>query len=253
MSDVFNEVEEQLRAERYETLLKRGWPYVTGALVAALAIALAFWGWDSYSRAQESKASVAYSHALEALSNGKTAEAETGFTAVSTSAPKAYRALALMQLAGLREAAGKTPEAVALLDKAQGVTGDTLMRDAAGLRAGLLLVDTAPLAEIRRRLEPLAASGRPYRYMAREAIGIARLAAGRAAEARGDFAVLSLAADASDATRARARAAMSAIDAGSAGAIPATIKAAAALPAQALLAPPAALPPGVPAPAQATP
>ena len=249
MTDVFNEVEEQLRAERYATLFRRGWPYVTGILAVALAIALAFWGFDSYSRSQESKASVAYSHALEALSAGKTAEAETGFQTVSTSAPKAYRALALMQLAGLREAAGKTPEAVALLDKAQEVTGDKLMKDAAALRAGLLLVDTAPLAEIRRRLEPLAATGRPYRFMAREAIGVARLAAGRTSEARGDFSVLSLAADASDATRARARAAMAAIDAGSAGSIPATIKAAAALPAQSMLLPPTAVPPGTPSPA----
>ena len=240
MSDVFNEVEEELRAERYATWFKRGWPYVTGVLAAALVVALAFWGWDSYSRAQESKASVAYSHALEALSTGKTAEAETGFQAVSKSGPKGYRALALMQLAGLRETAGKTQEAVAFLDQAQALTADKLMKDAAGLRAGLLLVDTAPLAEIRRRLEPLTAPGRPYRFMAREALGVSRLAAGRAAEARGDFSVLSLATDASDATRARARAAMAAIDSGSAAAIPAVIKAAAALPAQPMILPPGA-------------
>ncbi len=244
MSDVFHEVEEQLRSERYETLLKRGWPYATGVLALLLVGALAFWGWDSFTRSQEAKASVAYAHALDDQGAGKTAQAEAGYQALSTSAPASYRALALMQLAGLRQGAHKTEEAVALLDRAQATASDPITKDAAALKAGLLLVDTAPLAEVRRRLEPLTGAGRPYREMAREALGVAKLAAGRANEARGDFAVLSFAPDVSDSTRARARAALAVIDAGTAAAIPAAAKAAAALPPL-----PAAPPPGLPSPA----
>lgn len=238
MSDAFNEVEEQLRAERYSSLFRKSWPWVTGALAVALVAALAYWGWDAYGRAQEGKASVVYARALDDQNGGKPAEAEKAYETLSKSSAKSYRALALMQLAGLRNDAGKTADAVALLDRAQAATGDKLLKDAAALKAGLLLVDTAPLAEVQRRLEPLTAAGRPYRMTAREALGVARLAAGKTTEARGDFAVLALAVDASDSTRARARAALAVIDAGEAAAIPATIKAAAALPKQAMVLPP---------------
>ncbi len=241
MTDVFNEVEEQLRSERYATLAKRGWPYALAVLVGALVVALAFWGFDSYSRAQDGKAALAYSHALESQAAGKKAEAETGYQGVAKSGPATYKALALMQLAGLSVGANKIPEAVAYLDRAQASAPDRITKDAAALKAGMLLVDTAPLAEVSRRLEPLTAAGRPYREMAREGLGVARLVAGRPAEARADFAILSFSPDVSDATRARARAALSVIDAGTAGSIPGAAKAAAVLPPST----PVQLPPGL--------
>ena len=106
MSDVFSEVDEQLRAERAEQVLRRGWPYALAVLLAALVVALAVWGWSTYTRSQEAKASVAYAHALESQGAGKTAEAEAGYQSVAKSAG-GYRALALMQLAGK-----KTPDTV---------------------------------------------------------------------------------------------------------------------------------------------
>ena len=230
MSDVFTEVDEQVRAERAEQWMRRGWPYALAILVAALAVALAFWGWDAFSRSQESKASVVYSKALEAQGASRTAEAEAGYQKLAKSGTAAYKSMALMQLAGLRQADHKTDEAVALLDRAASAAPDKLTRAAAQLKAGLLLVDTAPLAEVRRRLEPLTAQNQPYRFIAREGLGVARLAAGKTQEARGDFAVLAFSPDLSDAARARARAALSVIDSGTAGAIQAAVKAAAALP-----------------------
>jgi hypothetical protein len=68
------------------------------------------------------------------------------------------------------------------------------------------------------------------RLQAREALALARLAAGRTREARSDFQVLSLAQDVSDQARARAKYVMALIDSGSAAALPAAVKAAAALP-----------------------
>ena len=47
MTDVFEEVEEQLRADRYKTLALRALPWVLGALALALIIALAIWGWGA--------------------------------------------------------------------------------------------------------------------------------------------------------------------------------------------------------------
>src|SRR5262249_58605124 len=45
-------------------------------------------------------------------------------------------------------------------------------QDLAAIRAGLLLVDTASLADMRRRLEPLAEPTRAFRHTARELLAL---------------------------------------------------------------------------------
>ena len=47
-----------------------------------------------------------------------------------------------------------------------------LWQDLASLRAGMLLVDTAPLAEMKKRLDPLTEPGRVYRHSARELLAL---------------------------------------------------------------------------------
>ena len=45
-------------------------------------------------------------------------------------------------------------------------------QDLAGVRAGLLLVDTATLADLRTRLDPLAEPSRTFRHTAREILAL---------------------------------------------------------------------------------
>jgi hypothetical protein len=92
-------------------------------------------------------------------------------------------------------------------------------------------MDTAPLAEIDGRLQPLLKEGRPYRAQAREALAMARLQAGKTKEARADFAVLTLLPDVPDDMRSRAQVAVQLIDSGQAAQVASVAKAAAALPA----------------------
>ena len=51
------------------------------------------------------------------------------------------------------------------------------------MRAGLLLVDTAPYQELRTRIEPLAAPDRPFRHSARELLAFGAWRAGDKAAA----------------------------------------------------------------------
>lgn len=105
-------------------------------------------------------------------------------------------------------------------------------------------------ADLEGRLTPLMADGRPYRLSAREALAYAKLMAGKTSEARDDFVYLTQVLDASQGLRQRAGAAVSLIDSGSAAAIPAAVKAAAALPPPAPAMPgelpPGFVPPGAP-------
>ena len=107
-------------------------------------------------------------------------------------------------------------------------------------------MDDQPLGVLQPRLTPLLASNRPYHWLAREALGLAKLQSGDLKGARGEFSVLSLAQDVSEPSRERARAAIALIDDGTAASLPSLVKAALAAPASP---PPAAVTAPPPAPA----
>lgn len=246
MVDVFEEVEEQIRAERYTALAKRFLPWILGAGAAVLLAYMAYEGWNHWTRTQNDKASDSFVAALESLQQGDDAGAFTKFGEVSKSPSKGYAAMALMAQGGMRVEAGKTAEGVKLFDEAAKIAPNPMLADLARLKSALALLDTASFQEIEGRLKPLMEDKRPYRMEAREALAFAKLMAGRATEARGDFLTISQTLGVSDGMRERAGAAMALIDSGSASAIPAAVKAAQALPPPAPTVP--GLPPGLIAP-----
>ncbi len=248
MVDVFEEVEEELRSDRWKRLARTWLPWVAGALVLALIAALAFWGWDTMKTRNAGAASVPYERGMQAMSEGDTAAAEAAFTEAAEAGSPAYEALALMQRAGLAVTAEDAEAAIALFDEAAEAAPDPLIGDAAALKAAFLAMDSAELADIEARLTPLAEEGRPFRPFAREALGLARLQHGQMAEAREEFVQLSLGQDVPDSVRQRAQAAIDMIDSGVAEALPAILQAQAALPAQQPAGGPGAAP--QPAPAQ---
>ena len=233
MTDVFEEVEGQLRAERYRSVGMRLLPWLIGAAVLALVLSLAVYGWREWNRRAAEGASLDYAAGLEALEGDNRAEAERRFAAVSESRSGAYKSLALMQRAGIKVAENKPREAVPLLDEAAKAAPGELVADAAALKAAFLVMDYAPLAEIENRLEPLREEGRPYRNVAREAWAMAQIGAGKGADARREFVILSQALDSTETARARAQAMLAAIDSGAAAQTPAVLRAVpAAAPAQ---------------------
>ena len=121
---------------------------------------------------------------------------------------------------------------------------NNVIGDAARLKSAFALLDTAPYKDMEARLTPLTQEGRPYRAEAREALAFSKLMAGDLAGARSDFSVITLMADAGEASRQRAQAALALIDSGSAKAVPAAVKGALALPPPVQL-PPGAVPPGM--------
>ena len=250
MTDLFEEVEEQIRSDRYRTLAIKALPWVLAVLGAALIAGLAFWGWDHYRSQATNKASEQYAAALDAINSGDQAKAVQLWTEVSKSSAKGYKSLALMHLGGLQISDGKTAEAVKLFDEAAQAAPDEVIADMARLKSALAVLDTAPYAEVETRLTPLMQDGRPYRVQAREALAFAKLNAGNTTGARGDFVVISGMLDAPEGARGRAKAAIDLIDSGSAKALPAAVKAAAALPppTPAVQLPPGMVAPGAPQP-----
>ena len=226
MADVFYEVDEQLRSARLKSLFRRGWPFAAGLLALVLAAALCVWAWRAHETAAEGENSQRYADAMQMLSAGDAKDAEAKFAALAKDGTPAYRAMSLMQQAGIRMKADDAAGAAALLDRAAGASHDKITADGARLRAAFLLMDSAPYDQIRARLEPLTGPGRPFRMLAREGLAVAELASGRAAQAKGDLQVLSLSSDVSDTSRARAQAALAMIQSGAGANLAAIAKAA---------------------------
>ncbi|HKR89234.1 MAG TPA: tetratricopeptide repeat protein [Phenylobacterium sp.] len=244
MADLFEEVEEQLRSDRYRTFALKALPWLLGLAAAALIATLAWWGWSHYREQAAAKASEQYAAALDALQQGQTDQAAKLFTDVSKSSAKGYKSLALMQLGGLQLAKNQTGPAVQFFDQSAAAAPDETIGDAARLKSAFALLDTAPAKDVEARLTPLMQDGRPYRIQAREALAFTKLMAGDVAGARGDFVIISGMLDAPQGARVRAKAAMGLIDSGSAKALASTVHAAAALP-------PTPAVPALPAPQQA--
>jgi hypothetical protein len=71
------------------------------------------------------------------------------------------------------------------------------------VRAGLLLVDTAPLPDLATRLEPLTARDRPFRHSARELLALGAWRTGDSAAAKKWFDLISTDAETPSGTRQR--------------------------------------------------
>ena len=238
MVDVFEEVEEQIRSDRYRALALKVLPWFIGAVVLILAAVGGWQGYRAWISNQSAKASETYAKGLEDQQAGRAGEAKVAWEALSKSGSPAYKSLALQHLGAIKLGDRDVPGAVALFDQAAKAAPDPLVGDAARLKSVYALLDTAPRADIEARLEPLLKEGRPFRMQAREAAAFTKLLAGDSAGARGDFVVVSLAPDAAEGARSRATAAIALIDSGSAQRTRELVKAAIALP------PPRPLPPG---------
>ena len=231
MVDVFDEVEEQLRSDRYKSLALKALPWVGALAALAILVAGGWIGWTKYQQGQTNKASEAYQAALVGLEKTGPTGAFPAFEAISKTGSTAYKTLALMQMGGIRLEENKTAQAVAYFDQAAKLAPNPVLADVAGLNSALALLDTAPYKDVEARLTPLMGEKSPYRVQAKEALAFAKLRNGDLAGARADFVVLATSLDnSSDEVRQRAQAAKDLIDSGSAKDLPAVVKAALALP-----------------------
>lgn len=184
VSDIFNEVDEEVRRERLHQLWDR---YQVHLIALAVLIVAGIGGWRGYEYYMAQKAAAAgasFEAAVTLSEQGKHAEAQAAFAKVVDESPKGYAMLARFRAAA-EAAATKPADAVQAYDKlAADASLAPVWQDLAALRAGMLLVDTAPFSEMQTRLQPLTEPGRVYRASARELLALSAWRSKDAAAAR---------------------------------------------------------------------
>jgi hypothetical protein len=184
VSDIFHEVDEEVRREQLSKLWERYGNYLVALCVLIVAGVGAWRGYEWWEAKQAAVSGAAFEQAAELAQAGKHQEAEAAFAKLAADGTAGYRALAGMrQAAELARTDNKA--AVAAYDRiAADKSAGPAVQDLAAIRAGLLLVDSAPYAEMRTRLEPLTAGDRIFRHSARELLALSAWKSGDLAAAK---------------------------------------------------------------------
>jgi len=205
LSDIFREVEEDVRRERFEQLWKQYGDYIVAG-VALIVIAIAGYElWQRYEQNQRLKASETLIAAQELADTGNLNQATAAFAIVARDAPGGYAEMARLSQAGALLVTNQTGEAVMIYKSiAKDDTG--LIGSIARIRAGWVLASTGPRSDLQADLAPLTDPSSPWRISAREIFAYADFHAGNTSKAQSEFQSLADDAAASEAMRSRCRA-----------------------------------------------
>jgi hypothetical protein len=170
MSDIFHEVDEDVRRDKAEDLWRR---YQTPVLVVAFLIVAATGAWSFYQdkrlKAAE-EANARYVAAVELAEAGKNAEAAAAFDAIARGGAKGYATLARIHAAEIRPDRAQALAELNAIGEDPGV--DKLSQQIALLRAALIVIEGDDRQKLERALGPLMTSDGAFRYSAQEWNGL---------------------------------------------------------------------------------
>jgi hypothetical protein len=239
LSDIFREVEEDIRRERFEHIWKQYGDYIIAGFALIIIAIAGYELWQRYETSQRLKASETLIAAQQLADSGDFTRATPAFAVVAKEAPSGYAEMARLAQAASLLAAGQRTEAVTIY-KSIAADDSGVIGSVALIRAGWALSDVAPRSELETLLAPLTDPTSPWRHTAREILAYADFHAGEFQKAQAEFQALGDDKDASEPLRRRAAAMAAFLRNGgllSYGTVPRPVT------------PPAATPPGVTTPA----
>lgn len=184
MSDIFREVDEDLRRDRAEHLFKK----YGGAMIAAAVLVVAGTGGYSFWRHWQAQKTQAQTAALVAAISQSAQGPEKGLDALAAfagTADPSLAAIAQFNAAALMIRQGKGADAATVYD---GIAGNASVpaqyRDLATLLGVMQRADGGDPAQLTAKLQPLTADTSPWRFSARELTAMLAARAGDTEKAR---------------------------------------------------------------------
>ena len=191
MPDIFDEVSEDLRAERARALLRRYGIVLVGLMLLTLA-AVGLYDYEEGQTGQASNATAerfidAQDSAARQAENGRPAPAALtqSFADIAAHGAGGYRVLARLQLAALDWDAGRHDSAIAAWNQvASDSAVPVLLRQLATLTSAQHQVDTGDATALKAQLLPLLAPTSQWRALAEQVTALLDMRLGRMPEAR---------------------------------------------------------------------
>ena len=187
MPDIFDEVADDLRAERTHKLLRRYGGVLVMAAVLVVVAAAGYEGWKQYQSRETTRQAIAFLGA-EQLADGPKSGRDAALPALAEltqTGNAGYRTLARLREAALKIDDNDLPTALALWDQVAADRGaDAVLRDYANLQWAMHQIDHGDAALVSARLLPLSAPGSVWRPLAQEGQALLALRQGQTESAR---------------------------------------------------------------------
>jgi len=205
VSDIFQEVDEELRRDAALKLWKKYRGLVIGLAVVIVAASGGYSWWRYHDEQARQAEDVTYAAALDLARAGKNVEAAEAMTALAPKAHAGRAMLARFEAAALKAKAGDAAGAVAAYDAlAKDPELDEVYRGLATVLWGLQALEVETPQVVVERMAPFTDAANPWHLSAIEVTAIAHLKAGDRAAARSDYQRLSDDLSAPSSLRARA-------------------------------------------------
>lgn len=206
-AQLFKEVDEEIRRDRYSLIWKSYGKYIVGGAAAIVLATAAVVFWQRYQLSVAGKEGETYAVAVSLAQVGKTDEAIKALAAAAAQSGSGYKTMARFQAAALHAKKGETRQATALYDAIAADGGaDVVLRDLARLLSVRTDLDTGKPAELTAKIAPLAKGDGPWHHSALELTALLAQKSGNIKRAREIFTRLADDGTAPSALRARARA-----------------------------------------------
>lgn len=187
MPDIFDEIAEDLRAERAEKLLRKYAGLIIALFILVVCAAGGWQAWRWWQSKQDAQAANQFVAAmnLAGQQSDDPKAAASAFAPLLKSAPEGYKTLARLQAAALDAKAGNVHDATSLWDEVAADRGaDPLLRDLASLLWAQHQIDTGDPQLLKARLKPLASPDNPWHAMAQEQLALLDMREGKNADAK---------------------------------------------------------------------
>jgi len=193
-AQLFKEVDEEIRRDRYSQVWKSYGKYIVGGVAAIVLATAAVVFWQRYQISVAGKEGETYAAAVSLAQTGKTDEAIKALAAVAAQSGSGYKTMARFQAAALYDAISSDGGA------------DAILRDLARVLSVMTELDTGKPAELTAKIASLAKGDGPWHHSALELTALLAQKSGDIKRAKEIFTRLADDGTAPSSLRARARA-----------------------------------------------
>ena len=205
MGDIFQEVDEEVRREKFKSIWKAYGGHIIAAVVALVLGTTIAVGWREYESRRQLEESNRFMAAVELLKGAKYQEAASAFEELAENAEEGYSLISRFRAATAHKAGGNHANAVkTILGISSDSNIDELYRSLANLLIVMLKFEVEESDDLGTELKRMSGDDSIWRHSARELTGILAFKNGELELAKSEFQKLADDLGAPRGTRARA-------------------------------------------------